>query len=203
MQEATVERECSDRQVRSVLEVEHSGPCQRILASKDPTNVTIGFNGDQCIMEINLEQPDGGECAEQFSHKICDGCPRNVFLQHGCLPRFRGVVNDRFLIEAYFQDTALAREVLEELRSVVDDVTLRQLARTVTKESSQERFVNMSTLTPKQREALTQAYSAGYYDPESSASLTDIATELDISPSAVSERLSRAEHNIMKNIIRS
>lgn len=56
-------------------------------------------------------------------------------------------------------------------------------------------------LTNRQNEALRIAYELGYFDIPRQASLEDVATELHISPSAVSERLRRAQMQLIEETV--
>lgn len=56
-------------------------------------------------------------------------------------------------------------------------------------------------LTNHQQEALRTAYELGYFDIPRQASLEDIATELDISASSLSERLRRAETQLIEETV--
>jgi predicted DNA binding protein len=56
-------------------------------------------------------------------------------------------------------------------------------------------------LTDRQDEALRIAYERGYFDVPRRASLEDIAVELDISPSSVSERLRRAQTQLIEETV--
>lgn len=56
-------------------------------------------------------------------------------------------------------------------------------------------------LTDRQREALRTAYELGYFDIPREASLEDVATELDISASSVSERLRRAQTQLIEETV--
>ncbi|WP_311174114.1 helix-turn-helix domain-containing protein [Halobellus ordinarius] len=56
-------------------------------------------------------------------------------------------------------------------------------------------------LTDRQREALRIAYELGYFDIPRQASLEEVATELDITPSSVSERLRRAQTQLIEETV--
>jgi hypothetical protein len=56
-------------------------------------------------------------------------------------------------------------------------------------------------LTDRQREALRTAYELGYFDIPRGASLDDIARELDISASSLSERLRRAQTQLIEETV--
>ena len=55
--------------------------------------------------------------------------------------------------------------------------------------------------TDRQREALRIAYELGYFDIPRGASLEDVAGELDIAPSSVSERLRRAQTQLIEETV--
>ncbi len=61
--------------------------------------------------------------------------------------------------------------------------------------------VDVESLTPKQWEALELAYEAGYYDQPRSVDLETLADELEISKSAVSQRLRAAEGTIVEGVL--
>lgn len=54
-------------------------------------------------------------------------------------------------------------------------------------------------LTPKQHEALTTAWELGFFDLPREASMEEVATELDISSQALSDRLRRAHYQLIKD----
>ncbi|SMO91165.1 helix-turn-helix domain-containing protein [Halorubrum cibi] len=56
-------------------------------------------------------------------------------------------------------------------------------------------------LTNHQQEALRTAYEMGHFDIPRRASLEDVATELDISASSLSERLRRAETQLIEETV--
>jgi len=56
-------------------------------------------------------------------------------------------------------------------------------------------------LTDRQREALRIAYELGYFDIPRGASLEDVAAELDVTPSSVSERLRRAQTRLIEETV--
>lgn len=58
--------------------------------------------------------------------------------------------------------------------------------------------LDVDVLTSKQRQAVALAIEEGYYSRPRGASLEDLASELDISKSAVSQRLRTAERKLIK-----
>ena len=59
---------------------------------------------------------------------------------------------------------------------------------------------HLDSLTDRQQEIVQTAFSMGYYEVPREASTDDIAREVDLDPSTVSEHLQRAEHNILSQL---
>jgi predicted DNA binding protein len=60
---------------------------------------------------------------------------------------------------------------------------------------------DLGSLTDKQRQTLRLALRTGYYERPRETDLTELATELGISKSAVSQRLRTAEHKLIKQAL--
>lgn len=60
----------------------------------------------------------------------------------------------------------------------------------------------LDDLTERQREVLETAWDAGYFEVPRQASTADLATELDLDDSTVSEHLQRAERNLLAHHLR-
>lgn len=58
-----------------------------------------------------------------------------------------------------------------------------------------------SPLTPNQREVLLTAVEHGYYDTPRGTTLTELAEELDLAKSTLSETLHRAEESVVKAFV--
>lgn len=56
-------------------------------------------------------------------------------------------------------------------------------------------------LTDSQHEALTEAFERGYYTVPRNINQSELAAELDVSHQAISERLRRATHDLIKNAL--
>lgn len=75
------------------------------------------------------------------------------------------------------------------------DVTLERLHDYRTQETALE------ALTARQREVLEDAFDRGYYDVPRRASVSEIAAELGLDDSTVSEHLQRAERNLLAAVL--
>lgn len=125
---------------------------------------------------------------------VTESCPCTVFDDYDCISDLEAVKDGRLLF-------SLVVPCRETLRSVVDD--LRATGASVSLERIQVDAVASDTvpdgvaLTPKQREVLSLAVESGYYDRPRGATLDDLADELDVTPSAVSQRLNAIERKLV------
>ena len=56
-------------------------------------------------------------------------------------------------------------------------------------------------LTPGQHEAIVTAVEAGYFDIPRETTLDELATEFDVSPQALSQRIRRATNEILRDVL--
>ncbi len=88
------------------------------------------------------------------------------------------------------------RSIVSELNAVEATVSVERLVQGETTTHITE--IETGTITDKQQEALELAASLGYYEKPRGADLGTIATELDISESAASQRLNAAETKLVQ-----
>lgn len=96
-----------------------------------------------------------------------------------------------------FSDRAALREYFDRCREQGVTVSLRRLYHDQTGGDAGDEY----NLSPKQRRTLERAYRRGFFDVPRSASLADVASELDVSEQAVSERLRRATATLIANTL--
>jgi predicted DNA binding protein len=91
---------------------------------------------------------------------------------------------------------------LRDLLRTIEDASVDSTTTTITPATLSEGTtvtVNLDRLTEKQREALEFALAEGYYERPRGVDLGTLAEELDISKSAVSQRLRTAETKLITN----
>jgi len=119
------------------------------------------------------------------------------------LPQEYSIVVDtpiECLPDGSIQVTSMADEetITEALGVVPDtvDVELETMG-----EYHPEKRQLFSLLTERQREILTIAIEAGYYDVPRNATYEDVADELDLAPVTVGEHLRKIESKILREIV--
>ena len=106
----------------------------------------------------------------------------------------------QFKISMVVSEIESARDVLSCLDEV--DATIHPETADVSNPNVSNVHVDLTDVTIKQWQALELAYERGYYDSPRGADLSDLASELEISKSAVSQRLRSAEATLVGAIIR-
>ena len=202
-QGASSAHDVEDRTLRVVLEIVRGGPCFMDNLEGDIVDVNVRLDDERCQCDVSVRKstPEGTRTTTKYSsNDLCDHCPGTVFSKHGCIPRYRRVGNGWFVMETYVGDTETVSEIVSDVRDVCERVTLRSIVATDGSNVPEICDVDVSALTPKQREAVHLATEAGYYDPDSSVSLEEVGEGLSISKSALSQRLQRAERNIIRQL---
>ncbi|WP_247003442.1 helix-turn-helix domain-containing protein [Halosolutus gelatinilyticus] len=124
--------------------------------------------------------------------ETAEHAPRVAARTAGMLPQYPMVLRDgRLTVE-----TIVSWERLSQLRTEFDraDVSFEVLSITQSVEMT-------DLLTDRQWEVLTEAIERGYYDTPRGCSLSELAAELDVNPSAASGVLHRAEERIVKAFV--
>lgn len=138
-----------------------------------------------------------GERADGWTYRITwEGRPRRLFRQfaHADVTvlsmRGRGGRWKLRLLASCREGIARADEIMDKLGCGADCRRVSTLGEEVTQ----------SRLSDSQREALTMAFEAGYYDIPRGVTSKELADELGISHQALSERFRRAHHALVEDM---
>jgi predicted DNA binding protein len=170
--------------------------------------------GDTVVIEFladaDLEVQEGVEtvfdygrkAAYRFEVPCADESPFSVLDRHG-VPATETVVRDgRLLVTFHAADLPALRAVLEDLQeSCADMRVLRLLQSSSTPEESDLVTFDRSELTERQREVLSAAYDAGYFDHPKGANAGEVAADLDIDRSTFSEHIAAAQRKILATML--
>lgn len=206
------------RSTRVVLELAPAGDCFMddlegaiVDVEADYTDgvcrcdVTVCGGDEDCSCgnyDCECEDGDDGDCeVVHVTSPVCDCCPGIIFSEYGCVPRILERKADSFVIATFVPSVDVVSDLVSELRKVCSRVEVRSLVNTDACEGSVEtREVDLSAVTEKQRQALALAVESGYYETPQTVSLDELAAEFDISRSALSQRLARAEGTLLGQI---
>lgn len=205
-----VAREAGDRQTRRLfveldVEMAASHSCPLCSLEESIVDVRHQLGEDVCHLDAQLGDSYGGcphDCTtvEHIETDIDEGCVCPVFVRYGCVPQVTESEDSTVVVKTYLSDRERLTELIGDLRRTVEDVSVRRLKRVdAGSESPRQKFVTLDLyeLTQKQRQAVTAAVAAGYYETPREISLGELADRLDISKSALSQRLKAAESKLV------
>lgn len=134
----------------------------------------------------------------EYTRTSIDGnCPCGVFEEHDCIMTLESVNQDQFIVSVIVPDHQIICSIFEELRQQEFSVSIEKIR---PKTATDGPFEENISLTPKQHEALALAVETGYYDQPREATLKELADELGVSSSAVSQRLNAVERKLVNDL---
>lgn len=142
-----------------------------------------------------LVSEDDSEYVYLVEASAADSMEMPVSVADG-LPRTERVdVHERGLTIEYAGSQEQISDLVTEFESSGIGVSLQRL------QPYQIRNTPLDALTDRQREVLEVAFDSGYYDVPRSGSAKDVASELDLDDSTVSEHLQRGERNLIASVL--
>lgn len=154
-------------------------------------SVTRGDLGDHDTCRVAIE---GGGVDSYQRTPVEEACPCAIFADHDCISELDHVRDGQVLFSLVVPDRETLRAIIDDLQDISPSVSLERIRTGVADGYGQGEGV---ALTEKQREALKTAIEAGYYDRPRGATLDDLAAKLDVTPSAVSQRLNGIERKLV------
>lgn len=158
----------------------------------------------QCHTETTHECGDetpSGSADTEIRHskaEITSECFCPIFFEYDCMPKITTVTDDAVVIQAFLPDRDCLSALIDDLRGATDALSLRRLTRVDSADCERSNSVtlDLSRLTETERETATMAVSSGYYETPRETSVGELASDLDISKSAMSQRLSSIESKL-------
>lgn len=186
-----------DRRLRVDFDIDAPADwdCPMVTETDGAIDVAINAVGEACTVEL---QPDDGGSMIRGRGEVTDDCLCHVFGRFGCVPHVQRVVDGSMLVTTYVEDRTVVRELVDALQGILDRVRLVRLAVVDGPDATEEVSFDLSALTTKQREGLELAVARGYFDDD--VELGELATELDISKSALSRRLRTAQAKLVTDV---
>lgn len=172
----------------------------------DVVDVRQQLAGETCQTDVTVQSEDC-QCSNcqtdtdiiHTRSDLSEACPCDVFSTLGCVPKVTDATDDRIRIETFLPDRELLSELVDGLRAVVDEFHLRRLKRIANTDDDnavEHVTLELGRLTQKQREAAMRAVTAGYYASPRAVTLGELADDLEISKSALSQRLNTVESKL-------
>lgn len=132
-------------------------------------------------------------CDTAFEEVNADtACPCPAFDDHDCVTELIEVRDGSLLFSVTIPDRSILAPLIESLRETNSSVSVNRIL------TSGEEEESVPDITEKQREAFLIAMEKGYYERPRGATLDDIAAELGITSSAVSQRLTAVKRRLAR-----
>lgn len=125
------------------------------------------------------------------------GCACDRIEARGCPVREVRATDGAILFRFIVADQDRLRTVISDLRSRDGDVSIRCLHRSGAGTESAPVFVDRNAFTDRQREVVRRAHELGYFERPKRANASEVAAELDISPSTFADHLAAAQTTLM------
>ena len=189
----------SRRRLRVDLDIEpgRDWDCPIVDEADSVADVDVNAVGTECSVDL---QPAGEDGIIKATGEVGDDCLCYAFQQFGCVPHVQRVEEGTMLVTTYVDDREVIRELIGDLEEMIGHVRLVRLAVVEGPEATEQVTFDLSSLTPKPRQGLELAVVRGYFDDDRDIGLGDLADELDISKSALSQRLRTAQAKLVKDV---
>ena len=177
----------------SVMPDEKCG-CPLMVCSAESVQQSLSIGTDesgQCRLVID---EGSGACYEETA--TCEFCPCPTFEDFECVNELLEVQDDSLLFSVTIPDRSILAPLIEALRETNASVSVNRILTAGDEEES------VPDITEKQREAFLIAVERGYYERPRGATLDDIAEELGITSSAVSQRLTAVKRRLARKYAR-
>lgn len=180
--------------VRLAVDVDASGGCP--LRDRDAEEVRQSLTrsefGDEQVCQVAIH---GVETCQYQRTPVEAACPCSIVETHDCIADLVSVSGGTLVYSLVVPDRATLRSIIADLREAGASVRLDRIRTGI---DDGPGATGVDGLTGKQREALAVAIAAGYYEKPREATLEDLADELEITPSGVSQRLNAVERKLVR-----
>lgn len=157
-------------------------------------------NGDRGTCNTAIA-PEAGDSADQYVRStITAGCFCLQFHQVECIPSFERTNRNTVIVTVQIPDRETLRDLISRLRATNATVSVKNITQSASGSEGSIQL-DVSEVTDKQLEALEAAVETGYYDSPRRADLEVLAERLDVSKSAVSQRLKAVESRLARKLV--
>lgn len=186
--------------------------CAVVNEARDASEVTQHLKGDPAASETDGPGSGCGECHTVVTFDgTADGdraylkssvrakciCP--VFERHDCIPQMKSVEHGTITVVLTVPSRDVFRQIVTDLKAIGASVTVEWLV--IGGDDGATAEIDVNSITDKQQDTLELALESGYYETPRETDLGDLAADLGISESAVSQRLNAAETKLVKSFL--
>jgi predicted DNA binding protein len=180
--------------------LDQKGWCPLVSLDLPVEVVDQNVSDGTCIVHVDTSDDADERNITQISVDCDRRCACNVMTDKGYIPKLKQVSEDGIVIGTHLQDRNVIGGLVDDLKEISKRVSLRRLRREGSACETEGIKIDLSGLTEKQQEAATLAVSQGYYEQPRETTVEQLADELDITKSAVSQRLSAVESKLARSV---
>lgn len=156
-------------------------------------------NSEQCL---EPEPVFSYGTAELYRVTHGEDCPCACLGEFGCPIHRYTAENGELTVVFHAEGFDQLQELMATLRERYPDVDVQRLLQPPLSGSPDDRvFINRGKLTDRQLEVLRKAYEEGYFEQPKRANATELAEQLGISQSTVTEHLVTAQKKLLEDIL--
>ncbi|MFB6135339.1 MAG: helix-turn-helix domain-containing protein [Halobacteriaceae archaeon] len=207
--------------IRAELAVADPGPCQVASASAGgevhSVSRSAATDGDRLVEEFAAA--GGVDAAAVDADPVFDGGTRTVYRyerdaeqacacrlveEHGCVVREMRARDGTLVVSFYVEDVDVLRAVVADLRERHDGVSLRRLTRGAVGGGDGDGGLlvfDSAGLTDRQREVLSVAHDAGYFEYPRRSNATEVADRLGVAVATFREHLTVAQSKLLAHLL--
>ncbi|MFB6071067.1 MAG: helix-turn-helix domain-containing protein [Halanaeroarchaeum sp.] len=192
--------------VELAIDLPRDEDCPLAGGTEPSASGRIQLAGHTCHLTVERETDGRRTEVRTYTTDVDDRCVCPTFCGEGCVPEVLAVENGALTVGAYAEGRDALSRVMEQVRERAEDVRLERLTSARGTASpgetdSQREAPGEVRLTEKQREAVAVAVEMGYYDDPRSATLADLADRLNVTRSALSQRLNAVETKLVTSLV--
>lgn len=155
-----------------------------------------GDVGQTCRAEVTNDDGD----RRLLEKPVCGRCICPLFSRHDCITTIESVADDQLVVSFLVPNRDELVDIVSSLREIGATPRLQQISGSNDDSSDRSIELEVDSLTDKQREAVSSAVELGYYETPRRANLGDLAERLEVSRSAVSQRLTAVEAKLIEEL---
>lgn len=182
--------------IRMELRLTPDGNYDCPLADVDFPVDEVRYNAtsDRCTVDFITDESSVVRATDGMDEE----CFCTLFQRHDCVPHYEIDEEGTILVTTHVSDREAVSALVRDLRQLTATIQLDKLVAIDDETGRKAAVVDLSILTENQQEALELAVSRGYYDDETD--LRTMAGELDITDSALSQRLRVAHAKLINDL---
>jgi hypothetical protein len=188
--------ETDERAMRVVIRIEPDEECPMLQFDVQPEHLEAQLAGDTCLCKAIVKRSE--TVIEHTERTLDSECACSVFHEHACIADITAVDDSGITITTHVTDRSVVEDLVGDLKTVGRSVELVEITSNFDGDlADRVERVDLSSLTEKQRRAVELAIERGYYKRPRETSLEAMASELDISQQALSQRLGAVEEKLI------